>query len=220
MQLARYLEIIRRRWQLVLVLPLLAALASLVAGLTQPPRFAATAQLLVTRSEDRRFDTEDALAYDLPAIVSGEPFARSVSVALAQQGQQLSPDEARAVLSAANSRRVVTIRATHSEPAIAAAALDAAIDLVQREGLRLWGDPAATEANPGVNVVVLAGLPPRAEQINGIRALALDAAARAAVGLVAAVGLTFGLHALERGRSANNANEREFGSSSHSIRED
>jgi hypothetical protein len=180
---------VRRRWPLVLLAPLVAALASVVVALTAPPRYVAQAQLLVTRSEDRRFDTEDALAYDLPAIVSGAPFAQEVAAELARRGQTMTSAQVRSALSAANARRVVTISAASGDPGEAEMLLDAAVTLVQTRGLALWGDPAATPDDTGVNVVVLDGLPPRAAPARTWRTIVLDAAVRAlvALGVVAIV---------------------------------
>jgi hypothetical protein len=180
---------VRRRWPLVLLAPLVAALASVVVALTAPPRYVAQAQLLVTRSEDRRFDTEDALAYDLPAIVSGVPFAQEVAAELARRGHTMTSAQVRSALSAANARRVVTISAASGDPGEAEMLLDAAVTLVQTRGLALWGDPAATPDDTGVNVVVLDGLPPRAAPARTWRTIVLDAAVRAlvALGVVAIV---------------------------------
>lgn len=189
MTFADILPTLRRRWPLVLGVPLLAALLSAGMALAAPPRAAASARLLVTRAEDRRFDTEDALAYDLPAIVSGEPFARELAAELARRGRDVSPEQARAALSAANQRRVVTISATAATAAAAEQILDAAVALVQARGLALWGDPAATPEDTGLNVVVLDGIPPRAGPAVTARGILLDAAVRALVGLGAGAAL-------------------------------
>jgi hypothetical protein len=197
MTLSDVIAIIRRRWPVLLLVPLVAGLASMIVALTAPPRFVAQAQLLVTRSEDRRFDTEDALAYDLPAIVSGAPFAQEVAAELARRGRDTTSANVRAALSASNARRVVTLSATSADRAEAEAMLDAAVMLVQTRGLALWGDPAATPENSGVNVVVLDGLPPRAAPVHTWRTIGLDAAVRALVGLGAGAVLAL---LIERGR--------------------
>jgi hypothetical protein len=162
-------------------------------ALSEPPRFSAAARLLVTRAEDRRFDTEDALAYDLPAIVSGEPFARELAAELSRRGIALTPEQARAAVSASNQRRVVTIAATAGDAAVAEDVLDAAVALVRARGLALWGDPAATPQDTGLNLVVLEGLPARAGPAVTTRDMLLDAAVRAVVGLGAALALALAL---------------------------
>jgi hypothetical protein len=84
---------------------------------------------------------------------------------------------------------VVTISAASGDPGEAEMLLDAAVTLVQTRGLALWGDPAATPDDTGVNVVVLDGLPPRAAPARTWRTIVLDAAVRAlvALGVVAIV---------------------------------
>jgi capsular polysaccharide biosynthesis protein len=190
--------ILLSRWRLVLAVALVAALLSAGVALAAPPSYTAAASLLVTRAEDKRFDTEDALAYDLPAIVSGEPFARELAAELARRGRPLTPEQARAAIGASNSRRVVTLAVTAAAPAGAEAILEAAVALVQARGLALWGDAAATPGDTGINVVVLAGLPARAERANGPRQILLDAALRGLVGLGAGVFLALGLHTLDK----------------------
>ncbi len=74
MEFYLYLDILRRRWPIVVAAPLLVALISLLVALMQPPRYGATASLLVTRPPLGNLDAEDTLAYDLPAIVGGKPF--------------------------------------------------------------------------------------------------------------------------------------------------
>jgi uncharacterized protein involved in exopolysaccharide biosynthesis len=201
MELTRYWAILRSRWPLMLAVPLLAFALSAALGLLQPPRYAAGARLLVTRAEDRRFDTEDALAYDLPAIVSGEPFARELADELARRGRPLDPAEARAAISAANERRVVTISASAADPSLAEAILEASVALVEARGLALWGDRAATPEDTGVNVVVLEGIPARAGRTNGLPQIARDAALRGLVGLGAAALLAMGLYTLDERRA-------------------
>ena len=49
MELYLYLDILRRRWPIVVAVPLLVALIRLAVAATQPPRYGATARLLVTR---------------------------------------------------------------------------------------------------------------------------------------------------------------------------
>lgn len=181
--LSLYLSIVRRRWPLVVLVPLAAMLLSAGLALAAPPRYVAGARLLVTRAEDRRFDTEDALAYDLPAIVSGEPFARELAAELARRGRAIDAAGVREAIGASNERRVVTITAASADPAEAEAVLEAAVALVQARGLALWGDPAATPEDTGLNTAVLEGIPAHAERANGPRQIALDAALRGLVGL-------------------------------------
>jgi uncharacterized protein involved in exopolysaccharide biosynthesis len=75
MAVSTYLSILQRYRLLVLTPVIIASVISLGVAFIEPPRYRSSADLLITRSEDRRFDTEDALAYDLPAIIKGVPFS-------------------------------------------------------------------------------------------------------------------------------------------------
>jgi capsular polysaccharide biosynthesis protein len=192
-----YLNILRRRWPLVAAVPLLAALVSLAAALLQPPRFGVTARLLVTRP-DITVDGEDTLAYDLPAIVGSKPFAADVAAELARRGRPLDEALVERALHAENQRHVVFLSATAGDPADAAAIAQAAVALVQANGLRYWGDTRATPERPGINIAVL-DLPATATRLNGPRAIAMDVGLRALLGLMVGVAAAFALHYLAVG---------------------
>jgi tyrosine-protein kinase len=196
MELYLYLNILRRRWPIVVAAPLLVALISLAAAATQPPRYSTTARLLVTRPPIMNVDAEDTLAYDLPAITGGKPFAQDVAAELARRGRPLDVALVEQALHAENQRHVVYLSATTADPADAVAIVQAAVDLIKTNGLRYWGDANATPARPGADVVVL-DLPDAAARINGQRAIALDAALRALIGLIAGIGAAFALHYLD-----------------------
>ncbi len=200
MPIPTYIAIIRRHWLLVIAPAVIAAVIGLGLALIEPPRYRSSASLLITRSEDRRFDTEDALAYDLPAIVQGAPFSAEVSNALALRGVSLAPDQVRAALGASNRRRVVQVWAETSDPALAEALTTTAVELVQQRGLALWGDPAATPERPLVNVVVLEP-PGPAARINGWTAAAATATLRGLAGLLAGALLAFGAYYWETART-------------------
>ncbi|ABU59715.1 YveK family protein [Roseiflexus castenholzii] len=200
-----YIAIIRRHWRIIAAPAIIAAVISLGLALLEPPRYRSSASLLITRSEDRRFDTEDALAYDLPAIVQGTPFSAEVSSALALTGVSIPPDQVRASLGASNRRRVVQIWAETGDPALAEALTTTSVELIQRRGLALWGDPSATPARPLVNVVVLEP-PGAATQTNGWTTAIATAALRGLIGLLAGAFLAFGAHYWETGRAAPSQN--------------
>lgn len=200
MELLTYLAIVRRRWRLAITPALLAACLSLGFALVEPPRYRASASVLITRSEDRRFDTEDALAYDLPAIVHGVPFSVEVSAALARSGIAVTPERVRAALGASNQRRVVYLWAEAGDAAQAQAIVTAALEVVQARGLALWGDPSAAPGRTFVNVVVLEP-PGQATRANGPRAMALAVTLRALAGLLAGILLVFGVYYWETTRA-------------------
>jgi capsular polysaccharide biosynthesis protein len=201
MELYLYLDILRRRWPVVLAMPLLAALLSLVAALAQAPRYGATARLLVTRPGPV-VDAEDTLAYDLPAIVGGKPFAQDVARELARRGRPLDQAAVERALHAENQRHVVYLSATTADPSDVVAIVTAAVDLIKTNGLLYWGDTSAPAERPSINVAVL-DLPAAAARLNGPRAIAVDVALRALLGLAVGVGAAFLLHYLDAARTAS-----------------
>ncbi|MCS6938907.1 MAG: Wzz/FepE/Etk N-terminal domain-containing protein [Roseiflexaceae bacterium] len=205
MLISTYIVIIRRHWRLVVAPAIIAAVIGLGLALLEPPRYRSSASLLVTRSEDRRFDTEDALAYDLPAIVQGAPFSAEVSSALALAGVSIPPEQVRASLGASNQRRVVQIWAETGDPALSEALMTITVELVQRRGLALWGDPAATPERPLVNVVVIEP-PGPAMRTNGWTAAAGTAMLRGLAGLLAGALLAFGAYYWETARALPSRN--------------
>jgi hypothetical protein len=174
-----YLQQLRMVWRSIAAAAILVATLSVALAAREPPRYGAEVQLLLTRSEDRRFDTEDALAYDAPAIIAGQPFAAAVAARLASQGVPLEADDVRAMLRASNQRRVVTLVASADQPDRALALGAAARDVIVERGLMLWGDPLARPGATGLNVVVL-DQSAAAWRLNGPTTWARDALLRAA----------------------------------------
>jgi capsular polysaccharide biosynthesis protein len=210
MELYHYMSILRPHWRLVVAVPLLVALLSLAVAATGPPRYGVTATLLVTRSNpgDRRLaspinlDTEDRVAYDLPAIVGSSGFARDVVAELARRGRPLSQALVEPALHAESDRHLVYLSVATANPGDAVAIAEAAAALIKTNGLRYWGDQSATPNDPGINVAVLE-LPSQAALLNGPRAIALEVALRALVGLIAGVGAAFAMHYLGYRPSTN-----------------
>ncbi|HEX9373761.1 MAG TPA: Wzz/FepE/Etk N-terminal domain-containing protein [Roseiflexaceae bacterium] len=202
MELHLYLDILRRRWPLVVAVPLLVALVSLAVAVMRPPRYGLTARLLVTRPPTGNVDAEDTLAYDLPAIVGGKSFAQDVARELTSRGHPLDEALVEQALHAENQKHVVYLSATTDGPAAAVAIADAAVALIKANGLRYWGDLNATPEHPGANVAVL-DLPAGAALLNGPRAIAQEVALRALLGLLAGVGAAFALYYLDEGRMAD-----------------
>lgn len=201
MELLLYLKILRRHWGIVLALPLVVGLLSTLVALRQPARYSATAQLLVTRPLYGNLDGDDTLAYDLPAIVGGTPFAQDVVAELARRNHPLDQALIEQALHAENQRHVVTIRATTAQPDDALAIVQAAVALIETNGRRYWGERDVTPERPGVNVAVLEA-PTAAVLQNGPRALAFEVGLRTLLGLLAGIGLAFALHYLNQGRVA------------------
>src|SRR5215213_6736241 len=141
-----YLAIIRRRWWLPVAVALLTALLTLAFALAQPPRYGLTVRMLVTRTAllahpppGSNVDTEDRVAYDLPAIISSAAFAQDVVRGLAEQGHPLSQAEVEQALHAENDRQLVRLAVTTAKPEDAVAIAQTAVSLIQSNGLRYWG---------------------------------------------------------------------------------
>jgi hypothetical protein len=175
-----YLQLLRAAWPAIAAAAVLVAALSVLLAAREPARYGAEVTLLLTRSEDRRFDTEDALAYDAPAIIAGRPFAAAVAAHLASQGVAVGSDDVRAMLRASNQRRVVTLAASATRPELALAVSAAARDILIERGLMLWADPLARPGATGLNVVVL-DQSTAASRLNGPMVWARDAVLRAAV---------------------------------------
>lgn len=204
MELYQYLAILRRHWRVVVAIPLLVALVSLVVAVAQPPRYGVTDSLLVTRSNlgDRRLaspinvDAEDRVAYDLPAIIGSSGFARDVVGELARRGHPLSQSVVEPALHAENDRQLLSLSVVTDNPADAVPIAEAAVAMIETNGLRYWGDQRATPADPGINVAVLEQ-PSQSQVLNGPRAIALQVALRTLLGLAVGVGAAFALHYLK-----------------------
>lgn len=202
MELRLYLAILRRRWWMLVALPLLVAAISGLAAASQPARYGTTVRLLITRGQTAGDDAagltdqgEDTTALDLPAIISGATFRSDLVRELTRQGH---PIDAAALVGALNGIRqdnLVTIAVAAAQPTDAVAIGPAMVALLKANGLRYWGAARAVPGAPGLNVGVL-DLPNQATLLNGPRAVAINMALRALLALIVAVGLAFGLHYL------------------------
>jgi hypothetical protein len=202
MELRLYLDILRRRWWILVALPLVVAGISGVAAASQPARYGTILRLLITRGPIAGDDAtgltdqgEDKTALDLPAIISGATFRSDLARELTGTGHPIDEAALAGALNGIRQDNVVTIAISAARPEDAVAIGPAMVALLKANGLRYWGDPRATPGAPGLNVGVL-DLPKQATLLNGPRAIAIDVALRALLALIAAVGLAFGLHYL------------------------
>src|SRR5689334_17728394 len=106
MELRLYLHILRRRWWILVALPLLVAVISGVVAARQPARYGTTVRLLITRGTIAGDDAagltdqgEDKTALDLPAIISGTTFREDLARELTSAGH---PIDAAALAGALN----------------------------------------------------------------------------------------------------------------------
>jgi hypothetical protein len=204
MELRLYLAILRRRWWMLVALPLLVAAISGVAAASQPARYGTSVRLLITRGPIAGDNAtgltdqgEDKTALDLPAIISGATFRTDLARELTRQGHPIDQAALAGALNGIRQDNVVTIAISAARPIDAVAIGPAMVALLKANGLRYWGDPRAMPGAPGLNVGVL-DLPEQATLLNGPRAIAIDMALRALLALIVAVGLAFGLHYLNQ----------------------
>lgn len=190
---AEYFGALRQRWPLLVAVPLLVLVVSAVGVLREPARYSTSTRLLVTRAPEAGGAAglsdrgEDTTAQDVPAIVQGRAFRADLAAELARRG--VPADAAQnGALAASFSEHTVTFASEADDPATATALAETAAPLLQQEGLRYWGDPAATPAQPGLQISVLDPPAPPA-RLNGLRAQALQIALRTALAFGAAAGL-------------------------------
>src|SRR5215203_3567990 len=106
MELRLYLTILRRRWWILVALPLAVAVLSGVAAANLPARYGTTVRLLITRGPIAGDNAtgltdqgEDKTALDLPAIISGATFRSDLARELTGMGH---PIDAAALVGALN----------------------------------------------------------------------------------------------------------------------
>ncbi len=206
MDLYLYLDILRRRWPLVVGLPLLVALISLGVALMRPPSYRVIATVIATRGitdptsiAGMTSAREDTVAYDLPAIIGSRAFARDVAQALTQQGRQINEDTVASALHGESAPPKVFIQVTTAQPDDAVIIAQTSIDVLRKNGLRYWGDPTWTPEFPGVDVGTL-DLPTSAAPVSTRRSTITEVGIRTLAGVIAAFGLAFIWYYLEEAR--------------------
>ncbi|WP_287909221.1 lipopolysaccharide biosynthesis protein [Chloroflexus sp.] len=189
MQLTTLLRIARRFWLLILIPTVLAGGLSLWFDLRQPPRYVATARLLITYPINGAEDTvenwqmTEYVLDDLPQVLSSATFAAKVAPLLAERNLSLTRTEIQQGLRITLLHRSVDLHGEASSPAAAQALVEAAITVLQQTGLDFWGRP-----NLQLNVVVLDAVSDPQPTFS-LRSALFDAALRAMLGLVAGFGL-------------------------------
>lgn len=214
MPLYAYLALVRRRWPLVVLLPLVVAALSLVAALNQPPSYATTAHLLLTVAapadapaalpafdDNATWVTTEYLLDDLPAVLGSTLFAQDVSVLLAAEGYPLELGAIRGGLRPEVTHRSLRLTATAATPEAAAALARSAVTALEQGGLRYWG-----RRPEGGLLIVMLDPPGPAAPVSSLRDLVVNVGLRTALALVAGLGLALAAHALDdRLRSAQQA---------------
>ncbi len=137
-RLPRIGSIVRRRWPVLVLLPLLALVIAGVNYALTPRTFTARGQMTVTDQSPRPEDAQYAAYYqnlsseaatdDLIRIVPGSVFAADVSARLATQGVPLTPEQVQRSLDTSRVFRVLTIDARADDHGRAVMICRAAID--------------------------------------------------------------------------------------------
>lgn len=214
MPLYAYVALVRRRWPLVVLLPLVVAALSLASALNQPTMYATTAQLLVTIEpptnaasalpafdENATWITTEYLLDDIPAVIGSTLFAQDVSTLLATAGYPLDLGAIRGGLRPEVTHRSLRLTATAATPEAAAALVRSAVTALEQGGLRYWG----RRAEGGLLVVQL-DPPSPAAPVGSLRDLVVNVGLRTALALAAGLGLAVAAHALDdRLRSSRQA---------------
>src|SRR4051812_40936118 len=141
MELRLYLAILRRRWWILVALPLLVAGISSVAAASQPARYGTTVRLLVTRGAIAGGNAagltdqgEDKTALDLPAIISGAMFRSELAQALASTGHPINSASLAGAINGTRQDNVVTIAISAARPEDAVAIGPAMVALLKANG--------------------------------------------------------------------------------------
>jgi len=227
MQRQRYLAILHRFRVIVVVIPVITALVSLLLALTQPPRYSATARLMVSQSPHlpeevipypdvnlaNSWKSTEYILDDIPHVIRSSIFAQDVSQWLNTQGYQVDAARVQAGLQAETFHRMVTITSNSDNPDIATKMVEGAVVSLQTHGLAYWNRAPETASTPdgqsnnGLRVALLDPASP-AVSIYGIQWVTTQVGLRTALACGVAIGVAFLLHYLDdRLRSPQQAEE-------------
>lgn len=219
MQLRYYFDIVRRYWPLLVALPLAVGLISLLLAWRQPERYGASARIMIT--QEPRFPGQETMLPDfnlfyswqgseyilddLPQVVTSRLFAEDVVGALAGQGITVAPEVVQGSLQAEKFHRAITIAANTDNPQLAVALVQAAVEVLQTNGLKYWN--RTDGRGSGVRVAVLDPVG-GAGALSNRRQMLFHVGLRTGLGLATAIALAFLLHYLDdRLRDARQAEE-------------
>jgi hypothetical protein len=197
MQLRAYMALLRRFWPMILLLPLITGGVSLGLAMRQPARYKATVRLMIARSviatgtaaslpdfnDSYSWTTTEFILDDLPQVIGSATFAKDVQAAVGAAGLSVAPTAIQGGMSVEVLHRAIYLTAVADTPDIAMAVVRGAVGALQSQGLSYWGRGLG-----GLNIATLD--PPQATgTIGGMTDRLSNAALRAALGLVVALGL-------------------------------
>lgn len=145
LRLPRFWAVVRRRWPVLVVLPLLALGLAGYNYKHAAKSYTATGETTVTDLSPQppvpqgyanyyRDLASEAASDDLVRVVPGSVFSQAVSKRLQAQGQNYSPGEVQSALTASRVFRALTVNATSGDPNRALAIDHAALDELAENG--------------------------------------------------------------------------------------
>lgn len=140
MELKVYLQALRRRWPVIVALPLLVGLLAIAQELSRETSYAAQTRLRVISElmngnfteypQDDNFIASEYAIDDLVEAVRGNVFASAVAERVRATGIEISGDEVQSAIAANREHRVLTVTVRSPNPAQAEAiASEAAAEL-------------------------------------------------------------------------------------------
>jgi len=208
---AEALAVLRRRARLLVGLPVLVALLSVATLRPAPPVYQARlafavdiprSAIVVGSDEGTAAKIGEAIIDDFSRIVPGDVFAEAVAARL-PPGTEISPGEIASSLSATDRHRIADVTVTRAAPAGADAAAIAALSLemeavAQAVVTELEENSAAWFARLGEDEVALTIVDrPDVTRVAPSVRERVELPLRVILALVVAIGLAFGLHALD-----------------------
>lgn len=152
MELKDYLDILRRRWYLVAIVPVIVLVGVVYQAARFSPSYTATAQIAVTSrpeqatTPDYRYDnyyaylTSEYILDDLVEVVRGNVFAADVAKTIADtHGVQVSPGQVQGAMGSSRVNRILTLTATASDPQRAVMIVQGAAATLQAKGASYFG---------------------------------------------------------------------------------
>lgn len=146
-RLPRFWAVVRRRWPVLLLLPLLALGLAAYNYRHTAKTYTASGEATVTSiapdpTNPQGYDNyyralaSEAATDDLTRVVTGSVFAGNVAKRLQDKGQQYTAGEVQGALSSTRVYRVLSVNATSGDPARAVAIARAALDELAANGPR------------------------------------------------------------------------------------
>jgi len=215
---------LRRRWMLIVGLPLAVLVLSIALAPPPPVRLQARlsfaidvpASALVEGSDEgSAAKVGEALIDDMSRIIRGDRFAAAVAARLGGAG--VAPGEAEGSLSADDRHRVADVTVTRTVPAPADAAARAAVEaelaaIARAVVAELEENGAAWFARLGADEVALTIVDgPRVDVLPATLRERLDGPLRVLLAALTALGIAGALHALDRRLYAADEVERALG---------